>query len=88
MANNDDFSVQIDPNCTEEFDLSVVTYNENVFKFNFANLITESDKEIVSVKRIATLPADFMHSFLSQLIQTLAEYEKEFKNGKGLDLSN
>ena len=51
MANNDDFSVQIVPNCTEEFDLSVVTYNENVFKLNFANIITESDKEIVSINR-------------------------------------
>ncbi len=88
MSNSDNFSVQIVPNCTEEFDLAVVTYNENFFKFNFANLITEQGKKIVSVSRIATLPADLMQSFLSELIDTLTEYEKEFKNGKGLDLSN
>lgn len=79
-------SISVDPSVEKPklYDLFLVKTAEDFLEIQLAKLDERDDEVQVSVDTAFRIPADDMIDFAGDIVKALVEYEKEFKNGKGL----
>ena len=67
----------------KKFNLHMCLYTESGLELHFADEIDTSNETKLIVREIIKIPANEMKGFAFNVIDSLIEYEKEFKNGFG-----
>lgn len=92
MGNNnnnfEDIELTVSSSPARKYDLPLISYSKEEFILGLSRADFSGKRPVVNVEEQVSFPMDCAKSFLFSLIDALTAYEREYKNGKGIDLQS